>query len=85
MKTSITNIIDIDSEELPQSFIDDMANYACYTDNKNAQNLYNPYDLLEDEKAFGNVFSGHDKTQSILQEIDGLCRANLCDYFRITY
>lgn len=82
MKTSITSILDIDSNELPQKLIDLLKECETFEDKKHNQHIYNPNDFLQDEEDFPGV---HDfENIELLREIDGLLIANGCEYFRIT-
>lgn len=83
MKTSIITILDIDSNELPEKFITLLRYCECYEDKKEEQHIYNSWDLLKNEDDFSGIFT--DKYLDLLREIEGLCVANNCDYFRITY
>lgn len=82
MKTSITSILDIDSNGLPERFINFLRGSEAYEDKEHNQHIYNPNQWLMDEDDFGPVHEN--KYVELLREIDGLLIANGCEYFRIT-
>lgn len=82
MKTTITKILDIPRLEFEQGFISSLESCSAYSDNVEQQDIYNSYDLLNNG-LFAGVFSKENK--AILIEIEQLCVANDCTYFRLTY
>lgn len=82
MKTTITKILDIPRLEFEQDFISSLESCSAYSDNVEQQDIYNSFDLLFNG-LFSDVFSPEHKI--ILGEIEALCVANDCSYFRLTY
>lgn len=82
MKTSITKILDIPKLEFEEEFISSLDSCSAYSDNVETQDIYNSFDLLNNG-LFSGVFSK--KNKAILEEIEHLCLANDCTYFRLTY
>lgn len=81
-RISITRILDIPKMDFPDNFTSQLEFCAAYSDNVEQQDIYNSFDLLENG-LFDGVFS--EENQAILKELEELCVANDCTYFRLTY
>jgi hypothetical protein len=79
--SSIVKIADIQRSEVSESLKNKLDEFARYSDNKHTDDLFNSWDLLNNEDLDTDMFSLSNWDE--IKQIEEICVDNECDYFRL--